>query len=77
MDYTKDKGLPVRGDMSVVGPLGDWLAPQETDLQLMWNAFYYRETGLMAELASIVGEAEDAAVFRKLAEAIALCQVRM
>lgn len=70
MGYMKDKGLPGRGDMAVVGPLGDWLAPQETDLQLMWNAFYYREAALMAELASVIGEAEDAAGFRKLAEEI-------
>lgn len=70
MDYMKDKGLPGRGDMSVVGPLGDWLAPQETDLQLMWNAFYYREAALMAELAAIIGETEDAADFGKLAEEV-------
>ena len=66
----KDKGLPGRGDISVVGPLGDWLAPQETDLQLMWNAFYYREAALMAELAAIIGETEDAADFGKLAEEV-------
>lgn len=67
MEYMKDKGLPGKGDMSVVGPLGDWLAPQETDLQLMWNAFYYKEAVQMAELAEVAGEAEDAAAYERLA----------
>ena len=39
MDYMKDKGLPGKGDETKVGPLGDWLAPEETDLPLLWNAF--------------------------------------
>lgn len=70
MDYMKDKGLPGKGDMSVVGPLGDWLAPQETDLQLMWNAFYYKEAALMARLAELLGKREDAAAYEKLADEV-------
>lgn len=47
MDYMKDKGMPGKGDAEAVGPLADWLAFQETDSWLMWNAFYYWEAVLM------------------------------
>lgn len=67
MDYMKDKGLPGRGDFAKVGPLGDWLAPEETDLQLLWNAFYYREADLMAKIASLLGQEKDAEEFAALA----------
>ena len=32
MDYMKDKGLPGTKVNPAIGPLGDWLAPEETDL---------------------------------------------
>ena len=67
MDYMKDKGLPGKGDFAKVGPLGDWLAPEETDLQLLWNAFYYREADLMAKIAAILGLDKDAEEFSALA----------
>ncbi|MDE6964175.1 MAG: family 78 glycoside hydrolase catalytic domain, partial [Lachnospiraceae bacterium] len=67
MDYMKDKGLPGKGDFAKVGPLGDWLAPEETDLQLLWNAFYYREADLMAKIADILGLDKDAEAFSALA----------
>lgn len=34
MDYMKDKGLPGTKVNPAIGPLGDWLAPEETDLLL-------------------------------------------
>ncbi|WP_160559745.1 alpha-L-rhamnosidase [Parablautia muri] len=69
MDYMAEKsGMPGKGDFSLVGPLGDWLAPEETDLQLMWNAFYFREAFLMGEFARILQIEEDALYFEKLAK---------
>lgn len=70
MDYMKDKGLPGRGDMTKVGPLGDWLAPEETDLQLLWNAFYYRAADLMSRIAGILGKEEDQKEYTELAETV-------
>lgn len=70
MDYMKDKGLPGSGDMTKVGPLGDWLAPEETDLQLLWNAFYYKEADLMAKITGILGKTEDEKEYKSLAEKV-------
>lgn len=58
MAYMEDKGLPGEGRPDQIGPLGDWLAPEETDLQLLWNAFYYRETWLMSRIAGLLGDEE-------------------
>lgn len=68
MDYMKDKGLPGKGDAVRVGPLGDWLAPEETDLQLLWNAFYFREADLMGKISLILGEKAAVEEYRQLAD---------
>ena len=68
MKYMEDKGLPGKGDDSAVGPLGDWLAVKETDLSLLWNAFYYREAFLMAKIAGRLGYEADEENYRNLAE---------
>lgn len=71
MDYMKqNSGLPGKGDAAKIGPLGDWLAPEETDLPLMWNAFYYREAAIMEYFAGLLEKEEDAAEFATLAETI-------
>lgn len=70
MDYMKDKGLPGKGDMTKVGPLGDWLAPEETDLQLLWNAFYYKEAYLMSKIAGVLGRKEDEEEYKALAKKV-------
>ncbi|MGN0322832.1 MAG: family 78 glycoside hydrolase catalytic domain [Oliverpabstia sp.] len=67
MEYMKDKGLPGKGDISKVGPLGDWLAPEETDLPLLWNAFYYREAALMEKIAGLLGKEDDRNTYAELA----------
>ena len=67
MEYMKDKGLPGAGSPAV-GPLGDWLAPEETDLPLLWNAFYYREAVLMEKIAGILKDEEGAKTYHELAE---------
>lgn len=67
MNYMKSVGLPGRGDFSKVGPLGDWLAPTETDLPLMWNAFYYREAYLMEKISKVLGFVEEQKEYAQLA----------
>lgn len=70
MDYMEAQGLPGKGDISVIGPLGDWLAPQETDLQLLWNAFYYREADLMAKLSAALGKTDMEQKYVQLAQKV-------
>lgn len=67
MDYMKvNSELPGKGNFAKIGPLGDWLAPEETDLALMWNAFYYREAAIMEYFAGLLGKDEDAGEFAAL-----------
>lgn len=61
MDYMKDKGLPGTKVNPAIGPLGDWLAPEETDLLLLWNAFYYKEADLMSRIAGCARKNRGAA----------------
>ena len=70
MAYMKDKGLPGKGEETKVGPLGDWLAPEETDLPLLWNVFYYREAFLMEKIAGILGDWEAEQEYKTLAEKV-------
>lgn len=70
MKYMEDKGLPGIGDPKIIGPLSDWLAPQQTDEQLMWNAFYYKEAVLMKKMSRIIGREKEAEDFSELAEKI-------
>jgi alpha-L-rhamnosidase len=67
MDYIKDKGLPGKADFGVIGPLADWLAQEETDPMLMWNAFYYKEAELMSKLAACIKEEKDSISYLELA----------
>lgn len=68
MEYWEKQELPGAGNMAEVGPLGDWLAPKETDLPLLWNAFYYRMADLMKKIAGLLGETEDEKKYCALAE---------
>lgn len=70
MEYMRNKGMPGEGEFRYVGPLGDWLAPEETDLQLLWNAFYYREADLMGKIAGLLGESENQKKYENLASEI-------
>ncbi|MCC8152196.1 MAG: glycoside hydrolase family 78 protein, partial [Lachnospiraceae bacterium] len=40
--------------------LGDWLAMEETDNDLIWNAFYYRDAKMMEDFAQLLEKKEDA-----------------
>lgn len=66
MDYMAHLGMPGLGDASRIGPLADWLAFDETDPWLMWNAFYYREAALMEKIAALLEKTEDQAAFAAL-----------
>lgn len=66
MDYMTGMGMPGFGRAERIGPLADWLAFDETDSWLMWNAFYYREAALMEKIAGLLGKAEDQARYAEL-----------
>lgn len=70
MDYMKDKGMPGKGAEEAVGPLADWLAFQETDPWLMWNAFYFREAVLMEKIAGVLKRREDREEYNMLQKEI-------
>lgn len=65
MNTMKKEGLP--GD-KYTGFLGDWLAPDETDNRLVWNAFYGRDAKLMRRFSEILGLKEKAECYRKIEE---------
>lgn len=46
--------------------LGDWLAPEETDLSLICHCFYGYNAYIMAHMAEAIGKADDAADFKAL-----------
>lgn len=58
------------GSLAVGFTLGDWLAPEETDLTLICEAFYGNNARLMSLMAEAIGRAEDAAAYRKLYESL-------
>jgi alpha-L-rhamnosidase len=70
----------IRAHWSVVewGGFGDWLALDgsgkvegATPIDLIGTAFYAYDAAIMAEIAALLGRAEDAARYRQLREAIA------
>lgn len=63
MEYIRSQGMP---GLPFVGPLGDWLAVEETDLHLLWNAFYGRDCLLMEKMARILGDSEGREYYGKL-----------
>lgn len=58
MEYLSDYDLP---GTAYMGPIDDWLAPEKTDSNLVWNAFYGRLCALMAHFADILEYASDKA----------------
>lgn len=63
MAYMQQAGMP--GEV-FVGPLADWLALDETDYLLVWNAFYGRDAELMKNMAKVIGREEDAAHYAEI-----------
>lgn len=67
IEFLRGKGTP--GLLDDVGPLGDWLATDmSTDNPLLWNAIYYFDATVMAEMARAVGR--DWAPYEALAAEI-------
>lgn len=65
MDYARSQGMPGEGfGLS----LADWLAPEETDHALMFNAFFFRAADLMARMARVLKEEADANRYSAWAE---------
>jgi len=48
------------------GPLGDWLSPEgnRNDNSLLWCAYYVYDLDIMARVADVLDQSEDARVFR-------------
>lgn len=63
MDYLDKVGMPGIVD---VGPLGDWLAVEETDVYLLWNAFYGYAAKIMKKLSKIIKNTEKICKFSGL-----------
>lgn len=60
MNYLSDYNLP--GD-AYMGPIDDWLAPEKTDSNLVWNAFYGRLCSLMEHFANALEYSSDEKFF--------------
>lgn len=63
MDSMQRAGMP--GEV-YVGPLGDWLALEETDLHLIWNAFYIRDARYMAYFARLTNKTADVQKYEEI-----------
>lgn len=64
MDYSA--GLWEANDLAHGFTLGDWLAPEETDLSLICHAFYGFNAFVMSEMAKAIGKESDAENYGKL-----------
>ena len=62
----KDTGLMTQGNR-IFGGLGDWLGPQngQLDNTAIWDAYYIFDLEIMAEVAQVLGYSEDAALYGK------------
>lgn len=64
MKAMEKAGLP--GMLNEFG-LGDWLATEETDPHLIWNAFHYRNAKIMSVYANKLGKNDDELRYEKIA----------
>jgi alpha-L-rhamnosidase len=64
MKYSAEKWQ--QGDLAAPMTLGDWLAPEETDIRLICHAFYGYNARIMARMSAAVGETEKADAYEKL-----------
>ncbi len=64
MDYSA--GLWEKGSLVVGYTLGDWLAPEETDLGLICHAFYGYNTYIMERMSKAIGKEDEADKYRDL-----------
>ena len=64
MDYSAKKWE--KGDLKGPMTLGDWLAPEETDISLICHAFYGYNARIMSKMAKAIGRQADAQKYRQL-----------
>ncbi len=64
MDYSKN--LWAAGNLAIGFTLGDWLAPEETDLGLICHAFYGYNAYVMSKMSAAIGEKEKADEYKEL-----------
>lgn len=65
MEYLFSFNLPGN---AYLGPIDDWLAPEKTDSNLVWNAFYGRLCFLMLKFSKILNLSDDIILFKKKLE---------
>lgn len=65
MEYLFNFNLPGN---AYLGPIDDWLAPEKTDSNLVWNAFYGRLCFLMLKFSKILNLSDDIILFKKKLE---------
>lgn len=56
LDYTLQK---YQKERSFDGPLGDWLAIEETDNNLLWNVFLFRSLELFCKMSAALGKEKE------------------
>jgi len=61
-------GFPGQPEVELIAWLGDWLAPEETDPYLIFNAFYFRDATYMAFFARLLGFSQDIDRYETIAE---------
>ncbi len=68
MDYSANN--KAAGHLVTPGTLGDWLSPEETDLELICMAFYGYNARIMSKMAAAIGKTEDAGRYETLFRAL-------
>lgn len=68
MDYSAAN--KAAGHLVTPGTLGDWLSPEETDLELICLAFYGYNARIMSKMAAAIGKEVDAAKYGELFTAL-------
>ena len=66
MDYSA--GLWSQGNLGEGFTLGDWLAPEETDISLICHSFYGYNAYVMSKMAAAIGDEEKAKSYSALYE---------
>lgn len=64
MNYSADKWQ--QGDLAAPMTLGDWLAPEETDIHLICHAFYGYNAYIMSGMSAAIGRDPEASAYQKL-----------
>ena len=69
MDAMEREGLPGLPKLLFIEWLGDWLAPEPADPNLLFNAFHYRNAVIMEKFALLTDNREAAEKYSRIAAA--------